>query len=195
MLTILSCFCQWKPHRWLLISWSSSVVRRLSRRGLRKMNYFSTPISLTWRQTYRRWEVVHFPMFIGTSAQLRAAKDVTSVVVASASLHPADEQKSLGVIIDSRLTFATHALAVRKACNYHIWALWHIRHLLTLNVAKTLACSIVGARLDYCNSILYGAPLSAVSKLQRVQNSLSRVVLRKPNCDSSSSPIAESITL
>ena len=88
--------------------------------------------------------------------------------------------KSLGVVIDSRLTFAAHALAVRRACNYHIRALRHIRHLLTLDVAKTLACSIVGARLDYCNSILYGAPMSTVSKLQRVENSLARVVLQQP---------------
>ena len=43
-------------------------------------------------------------MFIGTSAQLCAAKNVASVVVAGASLHPTDEMKSLGVVIDSRLT-------------------------------------------------------------------------------------------
>ena len=62
-------------------------------------------------------------MFIGTSAQLCAAKSVTSVVVAGTSLHPTDELKSLGVVIDSRLTFAAHALAVRRACNYHIYGL------------------------------------------------------------------------
>jgi hypothetical protein len=119
-------------------------------------------------------------MFIGTSAQLCTAKNVSSIVVAGASLHPTDELKSLGVAIDSRLTFAAHALAVCKACNYHIRALQHIWHLLTLDVAKTLACSIVGARLNYCNSILYGAPMSTVLKLQRVQNSLARVVLQQP---------------
>jgi hypothetical protein len=69
---------------------------------------------------------------------------------------------------------------VCKACNYHIRALQHIRHLLTVDVAKTLACSIIGARLDYCNSILYGAPMSTVLKLQRVKNSLARVVLHQP---------------
>jgi hypothetical protein len=57
-------------------------------------------------------------MFIGTSAQLCTAKNVASIVVAGASLHPTDELKSLGVVIDSRLTFAAHVLAVRKACNY-----------------------------------------------------------------------------
>ena len=47
-------------------------------------------------------------------------------------------------------------------------------------MTKTLACSIVGARLDYCNSILYGAPESSLSKRQRVQNTLAQVVLQKP---------------
>ena len=117
-------------------------------------------------------------MLIGTSAQLRAANGITNIAVAGASLKPTAELKSLGVIIDSRLTFAAHVSAVCKACNYHLWALRHIRHLLTADVANTLACSIVGSRLDYCNSILYGAPTS--TKLQRLQYSIARVVLQQP---------------
>jgi len=69
---------------------------------------------------------------------------------------------------------------VCKACNYHIWALRHIRHLLTHDVANTLACSIVGARIDYCNSILHSASTSSITKLQRLKNSLARVVLQQP---------------
>ena len=38
----------------------------------------------------------------------------------------------------------------------HLWrALRHIRQLLTVAAAKLIATSIVGARLDYCNSLLY----------------------------------------
>jgi len=47
-------------------------------------------------------------------------------------------------------------------------------------VAWTLACSVVGARLDYCNSVPYGAPTSSIQKLQRVQHSLAGVVLQQP---------------
>ena len=90
--------------------------------------------------------------------------------------------KSLGVIIDSRLQFDKHAAAVAKACNnvsyYHIHALRHVRHLLTDETARTVACSIVGSRLDYCNAVVYGAPVMTMNKLQRVQNNLARVVCR-----------------
>jgi hypothetical protein len=45
-----------------------------------------------------------------------------------------------------------------------------------LLVASEQACSLIGSRLDYCNALLYGASTSNNAKLQRVQNSLARVV-------------------
>ena len=69
---------------------------------------------------------------------------------------------------------------LQSICNYHTRALRHIRHYLSLPVAQTLACSIVGSRLDYCNSVLFGAPKASIAKLQRAQNMLARVVLNKP---------------
>jgi len=115
-------------------------------------------------------------MLIGTSAQLRAVDHISEIVVAGANLKPVAVIKSLRVILDSRLSFAAHVTAVCKACNYHIWDLRHILHLLTHDVVNTLACSIVRARIDYCNSILHGASTSSITKLQRLQNSLARVV-------------------
>ena len=40
-----------------------------------------------------------------------------------------------------------------------------------------IACSIVGSRLDYCNFILAGTSETNFVKLQRVQNTLARVVI------------------
>ena len=42
------------------------------------------------------------------------------------------------------------------------------------------ACSVVGSRLDYCNSIHYKTTKANITKLQPIQNSLARVVLQKP---------------
>jgi len=49
--------------------------------------------------------------------------------------------------------------------------------LLSESVAQALACSLINSRLDYCNSLLYGAPESTINKLQREQNNAARVVL------------------
>ena len=54
-----------------------------------------------------------------------------------------------------------------------------MRHVLSDETAQMIACSIVASRLDYCNTILYGAPQSSLDKLQRVQNNLARVVCQR----------------
>ena len=82
--------------------------------------------------------------------------------------------------MDNQLSFDSHIRAVCRSCNYHIRALSHIRNLLPFEIAQTLACSIVGTRIDYCNALLVGAPKSTLSKLQRIQNNLARVVLQMP---------------
>ena len=56
----------------------------------------------------------------------------------------------------------------------------HIRHLLTRELALTLACSLILTRMDYCNSVLYGAPSSSIQILQRAQNNAARIVLQAP---------------
>jgi len=99
------------------------------------------------------------------------------VDVASSSLHVEPEIKSFGVIIDTNQRFDKHASTVAKACNYHIYALRRA-HLLTNETARTVAYSIVGSRLDYCNAVMYGAPTMTINKLQRVQNNLVGAVCR-----------------
>ena len=111
-------------------------------------------------------------LIIGTANQLRTANSaITSV---------ADEIKVLGVVLDRRLAFDKHVLAVTRSCNFRAQAIRHIRHLLSTDLAHTLACSLILTRLDYCNSVLYGAPVSSIQKLQRVQNNAARIVLQTP---------------
>ena len=51
---------------------------------------------------------------------------------------------------------------------------------LTTEASKTIAAAIVGSRLDFCNSLLAGTSVSNLTRLQRVQNTLARVVAQKP---------------
>ena len=119
-------------------------------------------------------------MLIGTRSQLRNHKTIGTYDIASCSLPIKDNIKILGVTIDQELNLSNHVNLVFKACNYHMYALRQIRRFLTPEVAKTVACSIVGSRLDYCNALLSGLSKANLGKLQRVQDNLARIVENLP---------------
>ena len=123
-------------------------------------------------------------MLVGTAYQLQAASAVKAVSIAGSSLPITDKMKTLGVVLDICLTFERHVSSVIQSCNYHAQAIRHIRDLLDQSMAQKLACSLILSRLDYCNSLLYGAPIEVVSKLQRLQNNVARIVLKADQrCD------------
>ena len=66
-----------------------------------------------------------------------------SVSVAGVDLPLADSMKVLGVTLDLRLTLDNHVSAVARSSNYHARAIRHVRHLLTVDLAQTLACIVV----------------------------------------------------
>ena len=105
-------------------------------------------------------------LFMGTATQLRAVSSLKSVSIVDVDLPVAESMRVLGVTLDRRLTFNNHVSAVARLCNYHARAIRHIRHLLTLDLAQTLACSLILSRIDYCNSVLRDAPSSTIQKLQ-----------------------------
>jgi len=80
--------------------------------------------------------------------------------------------------VDSNLTLSRHVSSVCKSAYYSIKALRHIRPVLTCDMATAVAASLTQTRLDYANSLLIGTSGSNISKLQRVQNCLARVVLQ-----------------
>ena len=86
----------------------------------------------------------------------------------------------LHVTIDGQLSCDDHITDIVRACNYHIRALRHICPLIKRDTANTVACSMVFSILDYCNVILYDFSDQNISRLQRVQNSLARVVCQAP---------------
>ena len=80
----------------------------------------------------------------------------------------------------SNFSFRSHLSAVCRSCRYHIRDLRRIRRYLTFDSAKLLAHAMVSSRLDYCNSLLFGIADKEIVQLQRIQNSLARVVTKKP---------------
>jgi len=51
--------------------------------------------------------------------------------------------------------FDQRVINIVKNCNY-LQVLRHLLASVTEEVAKMMACSIIGCRIDYCNSLFYG---------------------------------------
>src|SRR5664279_3908570 len=115
--------------------------------------------------------------FFGTRQRLANTTLPTAISIAGVEIPIKDSLKILGVSLDKSLTFSGHIQTIVRSCNYHLQALRHIRPLLTRDVANTLACSVIGSRVDYCNGLLFGSSSSVLNSLQRVQNNIARVVI------------------
>ena len=130
-------------------------------------------------------EAIHF----STAQRARFTEPVAAVSVAGTTVGTSDSIKTLGILLDNRLSFTPHIQSLTKSCNFHIRALRHIRSSLTDDMAKSIGTSLVTSRLDYCNSLLYGCSKSNIDKVQRLQNSLARVVTNSRTFNSSSSQL------
>ena len=130
-------------------------------------------------------------ILLGTHARNRTISK-SQVNIAGASIALSTTLKLLGVHLDINLNISKHVNSVFKSCYFHLRALRHIRPTLDLDAAKLIGHALVSSRLDYCNSFLYGIPELSISKLQRVQNALARVVLHKKSA-TSAGPLLNSL--
>ena len=120
-------------------------------------------------------------LLLGTRKRNQSLSFLNSVNIAGSKICPSDSTKLLGVTLDSNLTLDSHVSAVCKASFFHIRALRHIRPSITQDTAKSIASALIGSRLDYANSVLSGTSAKNLARLQRIQNTLSRVVMDTPH--------------
>ena len=59
---------------------------------------------------------------------------------------------------------------------YYLYNIWRIRKYLSRRCTETLVHAFITARIDYCNSLLYGLPDYRINKLQRIQNAAARLI-------------------
>jgi Reverse transcriptase (RNA-dependent DNA polymerase)/Endonuclease-reverse transcriptase len=115
-------------------------------------------------------------ILLGTPPASRHTGNPLTVNIAGAIIPVSPTLKSLGVTLDSKLSFQQHINSVCKASYFHLRSMRHVRSCLPPQILRTVACSIVSAKLDYCNSIMFGTTNENIHRLQLVQNSLARLV-------------------
>jgi hypothetical protein len=86
--------------------------------------------------------------------------------------------RNLGYILADSMSLDHHVKNICRTAYLSIRQISSIRRYLTVEATKTLVCALVLSRLDYCNSLLAGCPKYVIDRLQKVQNSAARLVLR-----------------
>jgi len=124
-------------------------------------------------------------ILLGTRQRAHSYSSLATVNVASSHIPLADHTKIIGVTLDKNFSMNNHVIAICKSVHCHIRALRHIRSYISEDMAKMVSCALVGSRLDYANSVLFGATQKKHLQTPRAQNLLARVVTCSPQSCSS----------
>ena len=88
------------------------------------------------------------------------------------------EARNLGVVFDDHLTMSSHINSICHSASLALRNIGRVRKYLDQANSERLVHAFITSRLDYCNSLLYGLPVKEISKLQRIQNSAARLVMK-----------------
>ena len=91
---------------------------------------------------------------------------------------PAQSVRNLGVVFNSDFNLSNHVSQVIRSTRLQARDLYKIRPLLDLNTLVLLENALVSSSLDYCNALFLSLTDFELRRLQLVQNSLCRVVIR-----------------
>jgi len=120
----------------------------------------------------------------GLSRCLQSFPVIHNVSIACSVLPTTNKVTTLGVILDSKLTFDAHVSAVCRNAHFLLRALRHIRSSITTNMATSIAVTLAQSRLDYANSLLYRVSTCNIHKLQRCQNTAAHLILQQSSTPS-----------
>ena len=122
-------------------------------------------------------------MWLGSRQQLAKIAKKT-MTISEHSIESSTSAKNLGVTFDSELGMDLHVNNIHtRSCFYQLRQLRSIRRWLSTDAAKTLVHSLISSRVDYCNSIFYGATDVVVRILQSVLNTAARLISNRIKFD------------
>ena len=114
---------------------------------------------------------------------LRSAPSINTVNICGCDVSPSPSVRDLGVVFDSCFGLESHVAAVCKVAFCHLHSIWKVRKFLSEDATRGRVQAHVISRLDYCNALYYGIPITLRNKLQRVQNAAARVIVQARKFD------------
>ena len=92
------------------------------------------------------------------------------------TISPSESAKNLGVIFQFNISMDKHISFVVKTNFFQLREFRHIRSFIPKSAAITFTNAFKHSRINNCNSLLYGLSKHSLHRLQKVQNSVARIV-------------------
>ena len=92
--------------------------------------------------------------------------------------HPTASARSLEVEFDAILKLDRQLSAMCKGIHYHLSNIACIRPYISKEACEHACRAVALSRLDYANSVLYGASNSKIQRLQCVQNRAAKLIFK-----------------
>ena len=106
-------------------------------------------------------------------------KDLPTSIQIGSSVAPfVKSVRNHGVILDFRFSMKEHIIKVCQMAYWELQRISSIRHFLTEDAAKTLVVSLVLSHVDCGNCLLASILECLLHKLQKIQNTSARLILK-----------------
>ena len=112
-----------------------------------------------------------------TKQQL-AKVSIDRILIGDSVIRPKRVVKNRGTWLDATLSMNYHVNITCSNAFYYLYNRRKIRKYLSRRLTETLIHAFASSRVDYCNSLVYGLLTYQLNKLQRVQNTASRLIFR-----------------
>ena len=109
------------------------------------------------------------------SSQFRPRPPLTSLTIGEV-FNSSTKVRNIGAILDEQLSMVPQVSQICKSSFFHLRNIARIRNCLTPQAIKLVIYAFITSKLDYCNSLLYGAPKYLIQRLQHVQNAAARLL-------------------
>ena len=118
-------------------------------------------------------------MIIGSRQKLLAeGNPEPRIRIDNKSIEKVTHTRSLGLIIDNRLTWAIHISEISKKVSMAIGAMKRIRPCITTAAAVQTYNFLILPHFDYCSPVWDGLNNELSEKLQKIQNRAARVITK-----------------
>ncbi|KAL9980772.1 hypothetical protein ACROYT_G009410 [Oculina patagonica] len=95
----------------------------------------------------------------------------------------ANKARNLGSVLDRHLTMTSHVNNICRHASLALRNIGRVRKYISQSSTERLVHAFITSKLDYCNSLLYGLPSTELQKLQRIQNTAARLVVKAKRTD------------